>query len=77
MSFMIFRTRSCLIVGNCNPTIIHFVFDFIMNILTNEYMSIVLPSDEKNLKKIKKIKKRNISVTNISKKLIFCLFYYV
>ena len=55
-------------IGNCNATIIYFVFDFILNILTNEYVNIVLPSDEQNIKKkVKKIKKRNISLTNIRK----------
>ena len=45
ISFMIFRTGSCLIVGNCNTAIIHFVFEFIRNVLTNEHSHIALPSD--------------------------------
>ena len=65
ISFMIFRTGSCLIVGNCNTNIIHFVFEFIRNVLTNEYSQIVLPSDTECLKKkTKKIKKKNISLSN-------------
>lgn len=65
ISFMIFRTGSCLIVGNCTSTIIYFVFNFIRDILTNEYKNVVLPSDAQCMKKkMKKIKKRNISLSN-------------
>lgn len=37
VSFMIFRTGSCLIVGNCSEKILRFIFAFIKRILYNEY----------------------------------------
>ena len=43
---MIFRTGSCLIVGNCTEKILRFVFEFIKNILQNEYEKIVSPNEE-------------------------------
>ena len=68
ISFMIFRTGSGLIVGNCTLSIIDHVFNFIRNILTIEYINIVLPSDVQCIKKkVKKIKKRNISLSNVSR----------
>ena len=67
ISFMIFRTGSCLILGNGTYSIIHFVFNFIRDILTKEYTNIVLPSDNCIKKKMKKIKKRNISLSNNNK----------
>ena len=33
ISFMIFRTGSCLIVGNCTERILRFVYDFIKKIM--------------------------------------------
>ena len=37
VSFMIFRTGSCLIVGNCSEKILTFVYDFIKQLLADEY----------------------------------------
>jgi hypothetical protein len=59
VSFMIFRTGSCLIVGNCSEKILVFVYKFIRNILEEEYENVRVHNDEvyvKN-KKIKIIKK--------------------
>jgi hypothetical protein len=65
VSFMIFRTGSCLIVGNCSERILYLIFDFIKHILTTEYEEICVVSDEPVLKNKKsKIRKRNISVSN-------------
>ena len=65
VSFMIFRTGSCLIVGNCTEKILRFVYDFIKNILRNEYHSIQTNSDNAVVKEKKvKQRKKNINVTN-------------
>lgn len=60
VSFMVFRTGSCLIVGNCNEEILYNVYGFIKNVLQNEYKLIRVPDQGKFIKekktKIKKIK---------------------
>ena len=65
VSFMIFRTGSCLIVGNCSEMLIRFIFDFIKNILTIEYENICIDQYDETVK-VKKIKTRrkNITCTN-------------
>ena len=66
VSFMIFRTGSCLIVGNCSEKVLTYIFEFIRNILQTEYQNIYTTTEEvviKN-KKIKMRKKKiNISQT--------------
>ena len=64
VSFMIFRTGSCLIVGNCTEKILRYVFSFIKNTLQTEYLKICAP-DEKVMQKVKqeKIRKKTISVS--------------
>ena len=66
VSFMIFRTGSCLIVGNCSEKVLTYIFEFIRNILQSEYQNIYTTTEEvviKN-KKIKMRKKKiNISQT--------------
>uniref|UniRef100_A0A6C0B8L8 Uncharacterized protein n=1 Tax=viral metagenome TaxID=1070528 RepID=A0A6C0B8L8_9ZZZZ len=57
VSFMIFRTGSCLIVGNCSERILKFIFEFIKEILKNEYSNIFVDND-KQLVKVKKPKLR-------------------
>lgn len=65
ISIMLFRTGSCLIVGNCNEEILYFVFNFIKELLKNEYTNIRAPSEELVVKnKVNKIKKRKIYVSN-------------
>ena len=64
VSFMIFRTGSCLIVGNCSEPILLYIFDFIKNILTTEYNKICVNTTETYIK-IKKVKLRKKTV-NIS-----------
>ena len=62
---MIFRTGSCLIVGNCTEKILRFVFEFIKNILQNEYEKIVSPNEEQSVKiKQTKIRKKKITISN-------------
>lgn len=40
VSFMIFRTGSVLIVGKCDESVLYKIYDFLKNILTNEYKEI-------------------------------------
>jgi hypothetical protein len=66
VSFMIFRTGSCLIVGNCSEQILKFVFEFIKNILLTEYKHIQVPNDEVSTKvKKTKLRKRQIQMTDV------------
>ena len=64
ISFMIFRTGSCLIVGNCTERVLKFVFEFIKKLLTEEYHQIMV-NNEDPIVKMKKVKlrKRTITVT--------------
>jgi hypothetical protein len=65
VSFMIFRTGSCLIVGNCSEPILHFIYQFIKDILHNEYDKIHTVMENIVVKQKKtKIRKRIISVSN-------------
>lgn len=64
VSFMIFRTGSCLIVGNCTEKILRFVYDFIKSILHQEYSSICVPGDIEPIKEKKeKLRKKIINIT--------------
>ena len=64
ISFMIFRTGSCLIVGNCTERILRFVYEFIRDILKNEYLNIRTASDNEEIKEKKeKQRKKTISVS--------------
>jgi hypothetical protein len=64
VSFMIFRTGSCLIVGNCNEKILKFIFEFIKNILYAEYHNINIANNdvESKIKKTK-LKKKQVVMT--------------
>ena len=65
VSFMIFRTGSCLIVGNCTEFILNTVYNFIKNILLQEYPNIHIETEETTEKeKKKKTRKKTIQVTN-------------
>jgi len=65
VSFMIFRTGSCLIVGNCNERILKFVFEFIKKILTDEYENICVPTEVAVVKNKKtKLRKKTVILTN-------------
>jgi hypothetical protein len=65
ISFMIFRTGSCLIVGNCTERILRFVFDFIKKILEDEYNNIIV-KNEIVACKIKKTKLRKKTITQVT-----------
>lgn len=65
VSFMIFRTGSGLIVGNCTEKILMFVFDFIRNILHEEKSNILVNTSEVIVKcKKPKLRKRIVKMTN-------------
>jgi len=65
ISFMIFRTGSCLIVGNCTEEVLRYVYRFIKNILYNEYRNINVKNmhTEQKAKK-EKIRKKTIQLTS-------------
>lgn len=65
ISFMIFRTGSCLIVGNCSERILMVVFRFIKDILTKEYPNIYVANEDNSSKTKKtKLRKKTIHVTH-------------
>jgi hypothetical protein len=64
VSFMIFRTGSCLIVGNCSEKILKYIYEFIKIILENEYHAIAVVNEEPVVKnKTLKLRKKMITVT--------------
>lgn len=65
ISFMIFRTGNCLIVGNCTKPVLNYVYEFVKNILTEEYENIKANQDTP-VTKIKKHKprKKNVQFTS-------------
>lgn len=64
ISFMVFRTGSVLIVGKCDDTIIHEVYDYLKTILQTEHKEICeqyeVPSKQKERKQ--KIRKKTIFI---------------
>jgi hypothetical protein len=65
VSFMIFRTGSCLIVGNCSEKILKFIFEFIKTMLHNEYANIHVVNDEIVTKNKKtKLRKKTVMMSN-------------
>lgn len=64
VSFMIFRTGSCLIVGNCSEKVLVFVFEFLKKVLANEYDHIAVKNEIQAIKNKKvKLRKKMIIVT--------------
>jgi len=57
VSFMIFSTGNCLVVGNCSKSVLLHVFEFIKRTLELEYNAICLPNESATTK-IKKKKQR-------------------
>lgn len=62
VSFMIFRTGSCLIVGNCTEKILRFVYSYIKKVLEAEYSSIFTKGDDE-VAKVKQTKQRKKKIT--------------
>ena len=65
ISFMVFRTGSVLIVGKCNETILYNAYHYIVDILENNYSSIMDTNINIPIKTpvIKKKKRRTIPIT--------------
>jgi len=64
VSFMIFRTGSVLIVGKCDEIALNQIYEFIKNLLLEEYSNINVKNNIVILeKKKKKIKKKNIIIS--------------
>ena len=64
ISFMIFRTGSCLVVGNCDEEPLNCVYEFIKKILKDEYTNIVVRGLKDSVKtKQPKIRKKKITMT--------------
>jgi hypothetical protein len=64
VSFMIFRTGSGLIVGNCSDAILFYIFDFIRSMLAAECDNIRVENESMETKvKVVRIRKRSIRMT--------------
>ena len=65
VSFMIFRTGSCLIVGNCSERILRFIYEFIKKMLNEEYTNIYVVNEDAapKLKKTK-LRKKSVNMTH-------------
>ena len=64
ISFMVFRTGSVLIVGNCDKNILNIIYSYLKNILYNEYDEICIENNNTPKKKaVKKIRKKTILFT--------------
>jgi len=64
VSFMIFRTGSGLIVGNCSDAILFYIFNFIRTMLAAECDNIRVESEPMETKvKVVRIRKRSIRMT--------------
>jgi len=64
ISFMIFRTGSVLIVGNCDSYVLNIIYKFLKNVLKNEYLNIHIKNNTTKKKQtVKKIRKKTILFT--------------
>jgi len=62
VSFMIFRTGSILIVGNCSKAILSIIYSFLVDILRREFKEIQIKGEPKKVKKKKKLRKQIIYI---------------
>lgn len=62
VTFMVFQTGSCLIVGKCSENVLRLVYDFLKQVLTDEYAKISIKGGEETQVKEKKTKLRKKSV---------------
>ena len=65
VSYMIFRTGSVLIVGKCNEDVLYIVYNYIRNLLIEEFHNISINVIENAVVKVKKNRRRNIKVSSI------------
>ena len=64
ISFMVFRTGSVLIVGNCDSYVLNIIYKYLSQLLTNEYTNIFIKNNNtKKKQSVKKIKKKTILFT--------------
>lgn len=64
ISFMIFRTGSVLIVGNCNSFVLHIIYEFLKKLLFQEYKNIYIKNNTTKKKKaVKKVRKKTLLFT--------------
>ena len=65
VSFMVFRTGSCLIVGNCTEPILRYVYDYIKTVLQTEHVDICSNEEVQPVKpKQEKIRKKTVVFTH-------------
>ena len=64
VSFMIFRTGSVLIVGNCDKKVLNIIYKFVVTVLHQEYGQISIGNavNKEKKKKKKKYRKRSILI---------------
>ena len=63
ISFMIFRTGSVLIVGNCTEHILYIIYNFLKKLFKNEYSEVsISPPPLKAPKKKKRLRKKKIFI---------------
>ncbi len=67
VSFMVFRTGGCLIVGNCSEEVLTFVYDFVKKLLTDEYNNICMGKEVETVQEPKKAKLRKRKIVVSSK----------
>jgi len=69
VSFMVFRTGSCLIVGNCTERVLRIVYAFIKKMLQFEYLDICVPNEITQQKpKVVKVRKKEITLCSVNYK---------
>jgi len=69
VSFMVFRTGSCLIVGNCSERVLRIVYAFIKKMLQFEYLDICVPNEITQQKpKVVKVRKKEITLCSVNYK---------
>jgi len=64
VSFMIFSTGNCLVVGNCSKAVLLHVFEFMKRLLMDEYGHIYLPTPDTIVKQKKKKQRKKTVVMN-------------
>ena len=62
VSFMVFRTGSILIVGKCTEDILHKIYEFLANLLHNEYSEISGINKQKAVEQTKRKKVKKIII---------------